>query len=350
MAEISLCMIVKNEEDVIGRLLENVSDLFDEIIICDTGSTDKTCEIASKFTDKIYHFEWCDDFSKARNYAFSKGTKEYLMWLDADDIIKEKDEFLDFKNNLSSNVDIVYMPYHTGFDEDGNTTFKFYRERIVKRDKGYMWVEPVHEVIDCSGKSIFCEVGVYHDKLKHGSSTRNLDILAKNKETLSTRLKYYYARELKDNGKTQDAILAYEDFLSENGYFEDCITACYDLAECYSKFGDYKSAVNSALKGLSYNGLNAKLCCKLGDIYFEQFNYERAKEWYIAATNLKPPKQCFGFFQAEFYDFYPFLQLCVAEDRLGNFEEANAYNEKAGALKPNHPAVKSNREYFKTKL
>ena len=92
MKEISLCMIVKDEQDVIERCLESVKDVVDEIIIVDTGSTDKTKQIVSKYTDKIYDFEWVNDFAKARNYSFSKATKDYILWLDADDVIlKEVD-------------------------------------------------------------------------------------------------------------------------------------------------------------------------------------------------------------------------------------------------------------------
>ena len=77
---ISLCMIVKNEEDVIERCLSSAKDVIDEIIIVDTGSTDSTKSIAQKYTDKVYDFKWCDDFSKARNFSFSKATMDYCMW------------------------------------------------------------------------------------------------------------------------------------------------------------------------------------------------------------------------------------------------------------------------------
>ena len=90
MATLSLCMIVRNEEEVLGRCLESVKDLADEVIIVDTGSDDRTKEIAARFTDRIFDFEWRDDFSAARNFAFSKGTKDFLMWLDADDVIPRK--------------------------------------------------------------------------------------------------------------------------------------------------------------------------------------------------------------------------------------------------------------------
>ena len=78
MITISLCMIVKNEEKVLARCLDSIADLMDEIIIVDTGSSDNTKEIAKKYTDKIYDFAWIDDFSAARNYSFSKATKEYI--------------------------------------------------------------------------------------------------------------------------------------------------------------------------------------------------------------------------------------------------------------------------------
>ena len=82
-------MIVKNEQDVIGRCLESAKEIADEIIIVDTGSCDKTVEIASHYTQNIYYFKWIDDFAAARNFSFSKATKEYILWLDADDVIEE---------------------------------------------------------------------------------------------------------------------------------------------------------------------------------------------------------------------------------------------------------------------
>ena len=88
---ISLCMIVKNEAPRIERVLNSVKDFADEIIIVDTGSNDNTKELASKFTDKIYDFEWVEDFSRARNFSFSKANGEYIMWLDADDDIEQED-------------------------------------------------------------------------------------------------------------------------------------------------------------------------------------------------------------------------------------------------------------------
>ena len=92
MVTISLCMIVKNEEDTLARCLDCIKDIVDEIIIVDTGSTDLTKEIAKNYTNLVYDFKWIDDFSAARNFSFSKATKDYCLWLDADDVISKKNQ------------------------------------------------------------------------------------------------------------------------------------------------------------------------------------------------------------------------------------------------------------------
>src|SRR3989344_5073579 len=85
MSTISLCMITKNEEQFLEQCLNSVQELVDEIIIVDTGSTDKTKEIAAKFTDKIFDFKWGDVFSKARNESLKQATKDWILVLDADE-------------------------------------------------------------------------------------------------------------------------------------------------------------------------------------------------------------------------------------------------------------------------
>lgn len=90
--KISLCMIVKNEEAVLDKCLRSIMSYVDEIIIVDTGSSDNTREIAEKYTDKIFEFPWCDDFSKARNYSISKATNDWILVLDADEVLVSWDK------------------------------------------------------------------------------------------------------------------------------------------------------------------------------------------------------------------------------------------------------------------
>jgi glycosyltransferase involved in cell wall biosynthesis len=87
-AKISLTMIVKNEEENLPRCLASVEGVFDEIIVVDTGSTDRTKEIAREFGAKVFDFEWIDSFAAARNEALSHATGDYAFWLDADDEVE----------------------------------------------------------------------------------------------------------------------------------------------------------------------------------------------------------------------------------------------------------------------
>ena len=111
MITISLCMIVKNEEDTLARCLDSVRGVVDEIVIVDTGSTDRTKEVAGTYTDKIFDFVWIDDFSAARNYSYSQATMDYILWLDADDVLLPEDrvKFLNLKETLNPSVDAVMI-------------------------------------------------------------------------------------------------------------------------------------------------------------------------------------------------------------------------------------------------
>lgn len=125
MSTLSICMIVKNEESVLARCLKSIEPLADEIVIADTGSTDSTKRIASRFTDRVYDFPWNDDFSEARNFSFSKAVMDYIMWMDADDVFNRSfySEFKALKEADFENADAVMMPYETAFDKTAERSF-----------------------------------------------------------------------------------------------------------------------------------------------------------------------------------------------------------------------------------
>lgn len=191
MATVSLCMIVKNEERVLARCLESVRECMDEIIIVDTGSSDATKEIAARYTDKIYDFEWIDDFAAARNFSFSKASMDFAMWLDADDVFLEADKnaFIELKNSIPENVDVVMLRYHTAFDEEGKPVFSYYRERLIRKGTVSFWKGRVHEVIVHTGRVMYSEVAVTHRSVKTGYNDRNLRIYEKQEEAGSRFLR-----------------------------------------------------------------------------------------------------------------------------------------------------------------
>ena len=258
MATLSLCMIVKNEEAVLSRCLESIKDAVDEIIIVDTGSSDATKEIAKKHTDLVYDFKWINNFSAARNFSFSKASKDYIIWLDADDVITEenKTKILDLKNNLSDE-DIVMLKYNTAFDENGNAIFSYYRERIINRKSRLVWKGRVHEAIECTGKIIYSDISVNHHSVKTEYSTRNLDIYEKQRsdgELVQPRDIFYYARELYYHKKYNKAISILHEFLeNENAWIENKIEACKILSACYRETDNIDKAIEILFISFAYD-------------------------------------------------------------------------------------------------
>lgn len=88
---VSVCMIAKNEEQYIEQCLKKLLRYNMEIVVVDTGSTDRTREIAAKYTNHLYDFAWCDDFSAARNFAVSKASNNWILILDCDEYVQELD-------------------------------------------------------------------------------------------------------------------------------------------------------------------------------------------------------------------------------------------------------------------
>src|SRR5687767_12493572 len=94
MPTLSVCLIVKNEERYLAQCLQSVRGLWDDLVIVDTGSTDRTVEIAESFGARVFHFTWCDDFSAARNFCLDQITTDWILSLDADETIAGRDHAL----------------------------------------------------------------------------------------------------------------------------------------------------------------------------------------------------------------------------------------------------------------
>ncbi|MEE0777183.1 MAG: glycosyltransferase family 2 protein [Bacillota bacterium] len=352
MKTISLCMIVKNESAVLGRCLDSVSDLVDEIIIVDTGSTDDTKSIAAQYTDKIFDFPWCDDFAAARNYAFSQGSCDYLFWLDADDVIEEKDRicFQQEKEKLEEGPHMVMMDYHVAFDENDNPTFTYRRERLVRRDCGFCWQGRIHEVIPPQGPIQTWQSAVCHRKEGQGDADRNLRIfqaMIENGETLDARQQYYYGRELYFHGYMEEAAAAFEQFLTmKDSWLENRIDCCRDLSRCYSALGQDDNARFALFRSFLWDAPRAEISCDLGDSFFQAHQYEIADFWYGIAEQCPYCPERGGFLCPDCYDFLPALGRCRCRYALGDKESAFRFHLKTETLRPDHSAVIFNKAFF----
>lgn len=349
---ISLCMIVKNEEDTIVRCLDSVKDLVDEIIIVDTGSTDKTKSLVSKYTTKIYDFQWIDDFAAARNFASSKASMDYIFILDADDFLSEEDKlkFKKLKNSIDLSIDAMTMNCILAKDCDGNTTYSIRSIRLLKRIKNFQWIGAVHEYPQIQGKIIDSDVSITHSKIHH-SPDRNLLIYEnrlKKGETFSPRDLYYYANELFDHRIFEKAAEYYKKFLDiENTWVEDRIGACGKLADCYYNLGDMDQMDKYIYKSFDFDLPRAEFCCRLGYKYLAKNMLNQAVFWYKLATQLEKPNT-WGLINNDCWTWLPHLQLCLCYDRLGNHKLAYDHNEIARTFKPNDERILYNKRYFES--
>lgn len=145
MIPISVCIIAKNEEKRIGRCLESLLPYGFEIVIVDTGSTDRTKEIASKYTSCIYDFEWVNDFSAARNFSLEKASNNWIFMMDCDEWIESIDmeEFTYFRKHYSHAVGSVTRQNLTGSPEHHILTFD-QTERLFNK-KHFHYTRKIHE-------------------------------------------------------------------------------------------------------------------------------------------------------------------------------------------------------------
>ncbi|TDQ35436.1 tetratricopeptide repeat-containing glycosyltransferase family 2 protein [Aureibacillus halotolerans] len=356
MIEISLCMIVKNEEEVLADCLKSVENVVDEIIVMDTGSTDQTKEIASKFTQHVYEFDWVEHFAKARNAAFAKATKPYILWLDADDVLTTEDQekFLRLKASLDPSVDAVSMHYHTAFDDSGKPSFTYRRNRLIKRERGFQWIGAVHEYLAVGGNIFASDIAVTHQKSKKTtvpSSDRNLKIyesMLERKEEMTARDVYYFANELREHGQHRRSIQYYEQFLtSKAGWVEDNIAACLSISDNYNALDEKDNAQRAIVRSFLYDMPRPQHSCRMGDFFFEKEQYKAAIFWFSHALSFEEVELP-GFNLKAFSTWYPALQLVVCHWRLNQMEEARRYHEITKKHHPTHPSVLYNEPYFLT--
>lgn len=292
MITISLCMIVKNEAAILNRCLDSVADLVDEIIIVDTGSVDNTKVIAAQYTQAIYDFTWIDDFSAARNFAFSKATMEYIYSADADEVLNQenRERFLLMKEKLLPEVEIVQMKYANqlcfrtvyNYDEE-------YRPKLFKRQREFIWEGPVHETVRLMPVVYDSDIVIDHMPMEShaGRDLANFHRHCTKGYRLSKRLLTMYARELLMAGES-------EDFEKASDYFEavtadverdseEIAISCCIVAHAARLTGDTVRLLKYTSKVLAEEA-NSEICYELGLFYEAQGDYEEAAVWFYNAV------------------------------------------------------------------
>lgn len=337
-------MIVKNEQAVLARCLGSVKDLVDEIVIVDTGSTDETIKIAKRYTNKVDFFAWRDDFSAARNYAFSLAAGDYLLWLDADDIVPatEAEKFPALRALLERDApDVVVCPYESG-------DLRYERERFLKRSARFVWEGRVHECIAMRGKIMRCGLTVLHLSTGRKDLSRNLAIYRKwaREEPLSGRDLFYYGRELYYHGEYEEAEKQLTLMLKGAGWYVNKIEACKVLSDCILHERGAENSLFPLFYSFVWGEPRASVLCAVAARYVLLERYREAVFWYESAMRCRDHSAEGDFDEPACRTLEPLLGLVVCHWRLGERDEAFSCHKKTEGLAPEHPSVQFNRKFF----
>ncbi|MGG0739523.1 glycosyltransferase [Niallia taxi] len=344
--KVSLCMIVKNEETVLDRCLASIAHIVDEVIIVDTGSTDKTKEIAGKYTSKIYDFEWINDFSAARNYAAEQATGDWILVLDADEYIDEE-SYKEFIEGLIEDNGIydkygVQILNFTGLY--GENLIQNFHDRIYKNNGKISYYRAIHEQlhsIDSSPvNSSIARLLIYHSGYlnktvaEKGKSERNKELIDKEMKETKNAFDYFnLGNEYFSLAEYDEALKAYSTAYSlKSAYnlswvsstviqiiacllqlkkYNDALNVINDSIELYpgsyemvalkgevcflrGQFDDAKFHFNQIIEHpTEYNHTILRPDLKellpnrrLGEIYFYEKNYEKAIYHYVSVLNI----------------------------------------------------------------
>ena len=329
---ISLCMIAKNEEAFLEQCLNSVKDVVDEIIVVDTGSTDRTKEIAKKFNAKIFDFKWADDFSAARNESIKHAAKDWMLVLDADEVLdeeglkqikelvndKENDAFLFLQKNYTNDASIA------GFaNEEHKNSNKTYAgwygsfiARLFRNKKGYRFEGTVHELAEPSIESKKGKIAATNIALHHYGNTDSITMKKK---------RQYYLELCKKKVNQKQSIVSERDELTRMSR----ASSYYELGVLYRENDNFDDAVKSFKKAIGMNPKHSMALYELGIIYERQKDYDEAIKNYTESLRIKENSEAFQ-------------NLGVCYLKKGMFKEAYANLVKAMLLNPNKYTIYNN--------
>jgi len=302
--KLSLCMIVKNEEKFLPGCLESVKNIADEIIIVDTGSTDKTIEIARRYNAKIFHLDWKNDFSIARNESIKHSTGEWILVLDADERLNPNQE-TKLKKYLNSNFDALYVKV-INLGKDGKPDVINEYPRLFRKKDWIKFEGRIHEQITPSilrncGKIAKTDITITHlgyaqsDEIMSKKYERNLNLLLEEiKENPDNAYAYYHIGIIKIlTGEKENGIEWLKKAISiqkEKSNLGDSL-----LASIYNIIGKYELQNERYQEAIDYFVKSSKLApTQLTSYYLSGIahaklsNFHIAKNFFeIALKNLK---------------------------------------------------------------
>jgi len=338
---ISLAMIVRNEGSRLHECLQDIKDSIDEIVIVDTGSSDNTVEIASEYTDKVYHFTWCDDFSAARNFAIERVHCDWVLSLDADERLDMSEG--DLRALIDNPEREAYcLPLHA-IQADGNFD-RFMVLRLFKnkfRFKGAIHEQIIIDDPTVLGYTLFPILwhSTVSTKERRSRRGRNIALLKKalSADPDNLFLQYYIGTEWLGLGRTDKAISPLRQVLAkltdQHVLFRS--PALRYLISCYKSEGRFNEAICTCLEESMRYPEYSDLFFEAGILFELKGEYEIAVKWFNQAVAAgKPPAVFHHTGGTESYLAYYHIGHCL--ERSGMSKQAKEFY---------HCALQANKHY-----
>jgi glycosyltransferase involved in cell wall biosynthesis len=257
---LSATIIAKNEEACIEKCLKSIQGV-DEIIVVDTGSTDKTVEIASKYAKVFTDYKWNDDFAEARNYAISKATGDWILSIDCDEELKTPiDKVKEFIKNVEGNA----LGCKLVWDENHFHT----APRVYK--VGPKWIGKCHEYITCDYKNVDIEIK-YNKSPAHESDTnRNFRILSESVKDGNPRDMFYLSKEYWDRGDYKNCLKWAKKHIKLGTWRYERADSYLQCARCYFNIQEGDKAREYCLNAIMLNPNFSEALRFMADISWEK--------------------------------------------------------------------------------
>lgn len=344
--KLTVYAIAKNEESCLPLMLESVKDIADEIVVCDTGSTDGTIEIARAYTDKVYSIPWENSFAKARNLALEHCTGDWILSMDCDERLDPETakQLKSYIESLPPDIDLVLLTMVMCKD-DGVPFQEFLAERIFRGNKGIRFAGDMHnwlEVEDSgrvshpSFKIIHCR-GVKPPEIREARARQRLEMaeaifLPKIEANPNDRRSMFYlAGTYYDSGSIEKSIEWFEKYLAISDWGEERYQAAFLLAQACMRMNDKAKARRVLSAHLIDNWRRAEAYVMLGQLALTDGDYRQAEWWFKAAT-LKPQPVDPLFVEPDAHTFEPHLGLWTTYRQIGDNQKAYEHGRMAVEL------------------
>lgn len=356
MLPISVCLIAKNEEACIEECLRRLSAYDWEIIVADTGSTDRTVEIARKYTPNVFHFDWIDDFSAARNYSISKAANDYILIVDCDEYLESDENTAPLIHNMTNMIadnqagmlSLLNPSADSVTAAENSEAVSIVHERIARFfHKNYVHYEgSIHEQLtSITGQALsfvsipltFYHAGYSTLDLKKKKTARNIPLLEA--ELKTSGADPYLLFQL---GQSYFGLAEYELALP---YFEKALSLDVNEQEEYvqtlvESYGYCLLSLKQYEKALSLEGVysifskRADFVFLMGLIYMNNALFDRAVEEFLKATAMTD-------YSVEGTNSYKaYYNAGVILECMGSLKEAVSCYKKCGSYAPAAERIK----------